>query len=397
MSHFLRGLFLGVLLLVCLHLDAASPLPHKTICLSMIVKDESAVITRCLSSTLPIIDYWVIVDTGSTDGTQQIIKDYMQSKGIPGELHERPWVDFAHNRNQAIQLAKGKADYLFFIDADEFLTYDDDFKLPELDKDYYHGTISYSGTKYDRIKFINNHMDWEYVGVLHEVICPPANASFGTIGKMLNVVTSEGARSKDPEKYLKDAKILEKALQEDPNNARNMYYLAQSYRDAGKHELALEHYEKRIAMGGWDQEVFIAMLGVGPMKEALNKPADEIIQAYSKAFQFRRSRVEPLYYLANFYRRQGNFDLGYQIGKIAVTVPVSNDSLFVQQWMYDYGLALELSICAYWTEKYDECREISMEILKKENLPASIRECVQNNLGFANAKLIEKLCEKKAA
>src|ERR1700732_422892 len=65
----------------------------KTVCLNMIVKDETRVIRRCLESVKPVIDYWVIVDTGSTDGTQAMIKDFM--KDVPGELQERPWVDFA--------------------------------------------------------------------------------------------------------------------------------------------------------------------------------------------------------------------------------------------------------------------------------------------------------------
>ena len=64
----------------------------KTLCLNMIVKNESHVIKRCLDSVKPIIDYWVIFDTGSTDGTQRIIQEVL--KDIPGQLHERPWVNF---------------------------------------------------------------------------------------------------------------------------------------------------------------------------------------------------------------------------------------------------------------------------------------------------------------
>src|ERR1700722_12923400 len=141
MNTVLKRFIFAALIFLTLQLNAADAQPHKTICLNMIVKDEKDVITRCLSSTLPVIDYWVIVDTGSTDGTQKIIKDYMKEKGVPGDLYERPWVNFEHNRNEAIELARDKADYLFFIDADEFMKYDDDFKLPALDKDFYYGTI----------------------------------------------------------------------------------------------------------------------------------------------------------------------------------------------------------------------------------------------------------------
>lgn len=394
MHAFFKQFIFATLILISVQLGAASPQPHKTICLNMIVKDESEVITRCLSSTLPVIDYWVIVDTGSTDGTQQIIKNYMKEKGVPGELHERPWKNFAHNRNEALEFAKGKADYVFFIDADEYMTYDDDFELPELSKDYYYGTISYAGTLYDRIKLVGNHLDWKYEGVLHEAIAPPYTASFGRIEKMKNVVTTEGARSKDPEKYLKDAKLLESALLDEPNNARYTYYLAQSYRDAGQHEKALKIYEKRISMGGWDQETFIAMLDAARMQETLGMPEEIIITGYSRAFQFRPSRKEPLYYLSNYYRRHGKYDAGFQISKIAMSIPTSKDALFVQTWMDDYGIPLENSICAYWKNDFEECKKVSQQILSKKDLPEDIKTCVENNLGFANAKIVEKICEK---
>ena len=74
------------------------------ICLNMIVKDEAPVIERCLRSVKPWIDHWVIVDTGSSDGTQAMIRKFMAD--LPGVLHERPWRDFAHNRNQAMALAR---------------------------------------------------------------------------------------------------------------------------------------------------------------------------------------------------------------------------------------------------------------------------------------------------
>ena len=99
--------FSHLLWLLCLPLFLCAADPNgQTICLNMIVKDEKDVICRCLASVKPVIDYWVIVDTGSSDGTQEIIRAFM--KEIPGELHERPWINFGHNRNEALELAKGK-------------------------------------------------------------------------------------------------------------------------------------------------------------------------------------------------------------------------------------------------------------------------------------------------
>src|SRR5580700_9222733 len=135
----------------------------------MIVKNESQVIEKCLSSVKPLIDYWVIVDTGSHDNTKKIIKKSLQ--GIPGELHERPWVGFAHNRNEALALAKNKGDYVLIIDADEVLQFSDDFSLPSLEKDCYFITVRQIGTAdAKRNCLINNHLHWKWEGVLHEVI-----------------------------------------------------------------------------------------------------------------------------------------------------------------------------------------------------------------------------------
>src|SRR5262245_1697688 len=119
-------------------------MPSKTLCLSMIVKDEAHVIERCLASVKPLISTWVIVDTGSTDGTRDVSREVMA--GVPGDLYERPWRDFAHNRTEAIELARGKADYLLVMDADDVLEVPEGFGLPELDRDAYALRIEDTGT-----------------------------------------------------------------------------------------------------------------------------------------------------------------------------------------------------------------------------------------------------------
>jgi glycosyltransferase involved in cell wall biosynthesis len=92
---------------------------RPSICLNMIVKNEAHVIARCLASARPLVDAWCIVDTGSSDGTQDKVRELMA--GVPGTLHERPWKNFGHNRSEALELARTEGcDYLLFIDADEW-------------------------------------------------------------------------------------------------------------------------------------------------------------------------------------------------------------------------------------------------------------------------------------
>lgn len=364
---------------------------HKTVCLNMIVKNERDVITRCLASVLPLIDYWVIIDTGSTDGTQTTIKEFMREKGVPGELHERPWKDFAYNRNEAMQLAKGKSDYIFLIDADEYLVFDSDFTLPHLDKDYYYMYLTHFGTKWSKIQLINNHQDWAFTGVLHEVIAAPSSRSVGRLDKVVNIYTSDGFRSKDPLKYQKDAKVLEAALQQEPNNSRYTFYLAQSYSYSNNPLKAIEAYEKRIKMGGAnDPEIFLSLVDIALLQERLDMPKDTIVRSYKRAMAYNIARAEPYYLLANYYRRIGDFNSGYHVAKIGLTIPLYKDVLWVQEWMYNYGMLLEYSVCAYWIEHYQECQVASLSLLEKD-LPPNVRECVQNNLGFANQKLVEQI------
>lgn len=360
----------------------------KKVCLNMIVKDESKIIERCLESVKPLIDTWVIVDTGSTDGTQKIIKNFM--KDIPGELHERPWVNFAHNRNEALELAKNKAEYILFMDADDVMSIASGFKMPPLDKDFYYLTIDYSGTRYGRVQIIKTALNWKWEGVLHEAVMSSQAKSSGLIEGLTTVVTRDGSRAKDPDVYKKDAEILEAAMLKEPNNARYQFYLAQSYRDSQQYELSIKNYEKRVAMGGWDEEVYWSLLQIGILNETLQKSPEIIIASYNRAYLFRPSRAEAMYRLASFQRRQGNYHAGYEASIKGLSIPPSKDLLFVEQWIYDYGLLLEYSICAYWIDHFVESFVASNLMLANPNLPQNFKECVTNNMAWIHQKLREQ-------
>lgn len=352
----------------------------------MIVKNESEVIVRCLSSLKSLIDYWVIVDTGSEDNTKEIIKEFMQD--IPGELHERPWKNFAHNRNEALSLAKGKGDYVLIIDADEVFETDPSFKMPHLTHDFYHIMTHFGGSTYARAQLIKNNLDWEWKGVLHEGLYSTQACLSSTLKGIRNIVRSDGARSKDPKKYEKDAEILEKAVAEEPDNSRYVFYLAQSYKDCLNYSKAIEWYQKRVDMGGWDQEVFWSLFQIARMKELIEAPEKEIVAAYYKAYHYRPTRAEPLYYLASYYRRHDNPGLAYLTVNVAKKIPFPKDILFVEKWIYDYGNLFELSIASYWIGKYEKCQKLSLQLLSME-LPISVQECLKRNLSFANEKLIQ--------
>ena len=255
----------------------------KTVGLCMIVKDESKVILRCLESVRPIVDYVLIEDTGSTDGTQTIIREWLERSGLPGEVYDEPWRDFSYNRSHALaNLRKNKnIDYAFMLDADDHAVFEADFDMAEfkksLSRELYDVELRHgSAVTYRRAQICSNRCDFRYRGVLHEFIeAPPGSISCGITSGFYIASNREGARSQHPHKYRKDAELLEMALQTEGDpflRARYTFYLARSYRDAGENDKALPYFLKRAELGYWAEEVFMSLYAAGHIQEALGGP-----------------------------------------------------------------------------------------------------------------------------
>ena len=359
---------------------------EKTICLNMIVKNESDVITRCLKTVKPYVDYWVIVDTGSTDGTQKIIREFMRD--TPGEIYERPWVDFAHNRNEALKLARDKGDYVLFMDADEEL--EGVFDKNSLAYDAYLGNLRTSQdylTTALRPFLINNELDWSWRGVLHESIHCERDVE-GSVMPNIIIATDhhDGYRAKDPQKYLKDARVLEKALLDEPDNADYVYYLAQSYYNAKEFPLALENFQKRAQMGGWDQQVFWAQYYVGMMQELLGMDSELIVRSYMDAFKLRPTRAEPIFRLANYFHTKKNYLLGYLLAQFGQTIPMPNDIIYKEDWIYSYGMLAVLANCALEMGRDAEALALYEKISTETAIPKEVCQQALSTMEYLKNK-----------
>jgi glycosyltransferase involved in cell wall biosynthesis len=347
---------------------------ESKICLNMIVKDESAVIQRCLTSVKPLIHYWVIVDTGSKDGTREIIRECLRR--VPGELYERPWRNFGENRSEAFDLAKGKGDYILFMDADDTLEFEGAIKWPHLTQDLY---LFWRGNKdfgYLKPQLVRGNLPWKWVGVTHEYLdCSIAYSSAVLPGVQYRSGDG-GARSSDPEKFRKNVHLLLEGLQKEPENARYMFYLAESYRDAGEKEKALEWYCNRIAAGGWREEVFYSKLQIGHLLRQLGEPSSLVIEAYKEAHLYRSHRIEPVYYLATLYNLEKQYEEAYKLLKAFSSIPQPQkpDLLFHENWISRYGILLQLAISCDYLGYEEEREALSTQLLAIPDLPEPIRK-----------------------
>jgi len=364
--------------------------------LCMIVKNEAHIIRRCLDSVLPLLDYALIVDTGSTDGTRQAILDFLREKNLPGEVLEEPWRDFAYNRSFALRKLRERQDidYGLMLDADEILVYEPGFKAESfkrgLDCEVCDVPCHYGTIVYLRPQIFSNRLEFYYQGVLHEYLDSAKPPSRATAKGFFNRPLQDSARSHNPKKFEDDAAVLENALRTETDPfliSRYTFYLAQSYRDCGQRPQALQAYLRRAQLGYWNEEVFVSLLNAARIKEELAYPEADAIQAYLSAYEALPRRLESLHGAIRLCRLRNKHQQAYLLGKHALAQPCPPDGLFLEQWIYDYGLLDEFSIAAYWAGHYRESFDACLRLLKENKIPTEYRPRIRENAQFAIGQL----------
>jgi glycosyltransferase involved in cell wall biosynthesis len=352
----------------------------------MIVRNEAHVIEETLASAAAHIGYWVIVDTGSTDDTIGTVQRFFDAQRIPGEIHVRDWRNFGANRTQALELARGKGDYMWVIDADDVVV--GSLDLTMLTADSY--SLRY-GTElvYWRKQIFRDGVPWSFEGVMHEYpVCQVEHTEARLEGDYYVASRRLGDRNRTRGKYERDATLLLAELDLNPEDARSVFYLAQSYFDAHDYPLALEQYRRRIGLGGWDEEVFFALLRRALCLELVGEPWPVVVDAFLACWEARPGRAEPLYELARRYRDRGEYNLAHLFAARAVEAPFpSEEILFVAADVYDWRSLDELAIASYYIGDYARSAELCTRLLSEAKLPLTERERVRENLRFAEDKL----------
>jgi glycosyltransferase involved in cell wall biosynthesis len=313
-----------------------------------IVRDEQAVIERCVRSLLPHIDCGIVVDTGSSDGTPEKILRLFRAAGKSIEIQYSTFVNFEQARNEALRVARASElawDYLVLVDADMELVVQRPLQV--------NGGLAYDmlqqagDLRYYNRRLVSRQAVGNYIGVTHEFLDVE---TAGKIDGAYFIDHADGASR--PQKYQRDIAMLEEALQTEtrPQIAgRYLFYLARTYFDSGEWAKAAENYRKRAELaGGYDEEQWDAQLHYAHCLDNLGDQAGFVL-AMLRAYEMRLHRAEALYDLAKHFRLRGDNLTSLLFSDLGARVPdARGDMLFVNSYVYTTGLKEEFAICAYY-------------------------------------------------
>jgi GR25 family glycosyltransferase involved in LPS biosynthesis len=366
-----------------------------TVCLCMIVKDEESNIYNTLENICTYIkfDYWVISDTGSTDNTKSIIKNFFNNKKIPGELIDIPWRDFGYNRTALISAAYTKTDYIFMWDADDCIA--GNFSLPDtLYLDSYNFVFrENNGNTYNKLILLCNNLTWVYEGVLYEYpICLDTDIPTHTTikGEYYFIPGTNGIRSKDPNKYIKDAIILEDAYNKSVKNkdeiaTRYAYYCAYSCGKSGQYIKAIEFYKYVLGNSNVNSEKYTACLEIYNNYEKLNCIV-EGLGYLVESTRYNTQPVECFYKLIHHYYKYGPYEFGYVYYKCIEHLFDKLDTMNIEKSLSDFYLPYyTLGVCCKHSNHHNICAKMYEIICKKQYTDVvDIKhiKCILDNLKY---------------
>ena len=342
------------------------------IVLILMVRNESRIIERCLKAVEHLVDAFCVHDTGSTDNTCDIVKDFLV--GRSGCLTESEWKNFGHNRTLSFQSAQAYVrDTLKWDVADTYgLLLDADMVFHEgtlrnqvlTEKGY--TLVQLNGTlEYPNCRLVRMDHDWVCRGVTHEYWDGPTQP----MAKNVCWIDDRNDGGCKSDKFERDARLLEEGLEKEPENVRYMFYLAQTYHCLNRHQDAIRMYKKRFHAGAWDEERWYSLYMIGQSYLNLKEVA-KFEKYMNLAYEFRPSRAEPLYKLAKYYREAGKHHKSYHYVLMGKSIPLSKDSLFVETDVYGDLFLYEETICMYYLNNKPDGLKKSMAYMltQKSNL-----------------------------
>lgn len=314
---------------------------HNRLILLLMIKNESAIIERCLAHATPSVDAIAILDTGSTDDTVERCESYLSQLGKPYQVETEPFENFGKTRTASFKVAQRLCQrlewdptttYALAVDADMVIRPQPAFFQYPLTANGYHLIQENGHMKYYNTRLMKCAHPWTCVGATHEYWSGDPTEKIPYEVFHIDDRNDGGCKA---DKFERDVRLLTEDLKADPKNGRTHYYLGQSLKDLGRFDEAIEMFKKRIELGGWVEEVWYAHLQTG---RCYDHKGDEHMMEYwmNKAFDFHPTRAEPLYHLTKYFREKSQHWKAYHYYQKGRHIPYpSNDVLFVEKHIYE--------------------------------------------------------------
>jgi hypothetical protein len=274
-------------------------MPSKKIFLNMIVKNESKIIERLLSSVKNIISGCIITDTGSSDNTKEIIINFCNQCNIYCEIKDAEFINFEHARNISLKYAQESEipfDYILLLDADHKLEIYDGFDTELLIMPVYTIKQGTSSFFYSNVRLIQKNINAKYIGCTHEYLHHESiTMQLNTL--FINDINDGGCKS---DKFERDIKLLIKGIEYEPNNTRYYFYLANSYKDTMHYEKAVSIYEKVLELNGWSQEKYYSCYKLFECCSQIGN-TEKGLYYLTISYMYDDDRCECMYELIKFY------------------------------------------------------------------------------------------------
>jgi tetratricopeptide (TPR) repeat protein len=284
------------------------------ILLVLMVKNEATVIERCLRSASPFVDSIFVFDTGSTDDTMEV------ARRLGCATKREEWLDFGRSRTASLRAArlhvvrvlgwKLRETFALVLDADMELQGD-----PALFRTYLHraleagasslnveqkmGSLVYSNT---RLMLLADA--WHCKGATHEFWTGGRDGRSAHVDQSILWIRDVGDGGCKDDKFERDARLLRAALEEEPGDARSLFYLAQTYKDLRRPADAIAYYLRRIEAAGWTEEVWYSHYGIAQCHAQLGQ-FKEAAKWVKRASEVCKDRAEPAMFLCRALRLEG--------------------------------------------------------------------------------------------
>ncbi len=193
-------------------------------------------------------------------------------------------------------------------------------------------------------------------------------------------------------KSARDRDWLLAKVKRNPEDAKSVFFLAETYFRMEDLVNARKWYARRVEMGGCEEEVYWAKYRLAQSTQQLGTPWPDCEDAYLRAWHFRPTRAEPLYAIANAYRALQRYRVAYLIAQRAAEIPFPEEDFFVPaevEVVYRWRATDELAVCASHIGEHVEAFTLCRRLLARPDLPEPDRQRIAANRDFSVPAMLE--------